>query len=70
MSTHHSNVASGLFDNVDTGDWGKRTLDAVRTVFEAMATGRKAAHDYRRLSAHHQPQEAIQTVFKTHFSKR
>jgi hypothetical protein len=70
MATHHSNTASGWFDTVDTGDWGRRALNAARIVFEAIDTGRKASHDYRRLAAHGQPQDAVQAVFTKHFSKR
>lgn len=70
MSTHHSNTASGWFDHVDTGDWGKRFRDTARSVLQSFGTGFQAAHDYRKLAARGQQQQAVQAVFQKHFSKR
>ena len=71
MSTNHSNTASEWLGHAEMPDWTNRVGDTVRTVFEAMDTGRRALHDYKLLSARGLPlQQASGEVFQRHFGKR
>ena len=71
MSTNHSNTASDWLGHAETPDWTKQIGDTVRTVFEAMDTGRRALHDYKLLAARGlPPQQASGRVFQRHFGKR
>jgi hypothetical protein len=71
MSTNHSNTASDWFGHAEMPDWTKQIGDTVRTVFEAIDTGRAAMHDYRKLAVHGiAPQDAGKAVFQKHFGKR
>jgi hypothetical protein len=71
MSANHSNTASDWLGHAEMPDWTKQLGDTVRTVFEAMDTGRRATHDYRLLSTRGlAPQETTGKVFQKHFGKR
>lgn len=74
MSTNHTNTAntaSGWLGHADMPDWAKRFGGTVRTVFEAMDTGRAALHDYRTLAVRGlAPQQATGKVFQKHFGNR
>jgi len=67
--TAHRNTASDWLDNSATPVWTKRIGNRVGTVFEVFDTGRRASHDYRRLTAQASPQEATKIAFEKHFSK-
>ena len=71
MSTNHTNTASDWLDHGDMSGWTQRAGDTVRTVFEAMDTGRTASHDYRKLTARGTPaQHATGEVFHRHFGQK
>jgi hypothetical protein len=68
MSTNHSHTASDWLSHTDMPTWTKRFGDTVRTVFEAVDTGRTASHDYQRLTTRGvPPQHATDNVFRKHF---
>jgi hypothetical protein len=71
MSTHHSNTASDWLGHAEMPEWTKQLSNSVRTVFAAMATGRRAAHDYKMLTAHGlSPQQATDQIFQKHFAQK
>ena len=71
MSTNRSNTASDWLGHADTPDWTNRVGQTVRTVLEAMDTGRTALHDYKMLAARGlAPQKATAKVFQKHFARR
>ncbi len=73
MATNRSNTAnpaSGWLGSNETSDWLKRLGDGIRNVFDAVDTGLKASHDYRRLAARVPVQQATAMVFQKYYGKR
>ncbi|HEY7644755.1 MAG TPA: hypothetical protein VH858_06940 [Hyphomicrobiales bacterium] len=71
MTANRISAGSNWLGHTETRNDTKRLGDTARKIFSAIATGRAAAHDYQALASHGvAPQEATETVFKKHFSKR
>jgi hypothetical protein len=70
MPANQSNTASQWLDRTETPAWTARLGETIGAILEAMATGRAAQHDHRKLAVHGvAPQAATRAVLRKHFGQ-